>query len=75
MVPVRGGQSRRRRDLGTAAWWQPPFSRLLREGGIGMEYILDKCSPVFFIGGLIDPILWGAVLVNGGGGHAFKKEL
>jgi hypothetical protein len=37
--------------------------------------MLDKCSPVFFIGGLIDPILEGAVSVDGGGGHAFKKEL
>jgi hypothetical protein len=36
---------------------------------------LDKCSSVFLIGGLIDPVLEGAVAVDDGGGHAFKKEL
>ncbi len=36
---------------------------------------MDKCSPVFLIGCLIDPVLERAVAVDGGGGHAFKKEL
>ncbi len=36
---------------------------------------MDKCSPVFLIGDLIDPVLERAVAVDGGGGHAFKKEL
>ncbi len=36
---------------------------------------MDKCSPVFLIRGLIDPALERAVAVDGGGGHAFKKEL
>ncbi len=36
---------------------------------------MDKCSPVFLIGGLIDPVLEGAIAVNVGGGHAFEKQL
>ena len=36
---------------------------------------MDKCSPVLLIGGLIDPVLEGAIAVNGVGGHAFKKKL
>ncbi len=40
-----------------------------------MKSTLDKCSPIFLIGGLIDPVLEGAIAVNGGGVHAFKEEL
>ncbi len=36
---------------------------------------MDKCSPVFLIEGLIDPVLEGAIVVNSGGVHAFKKDL
>jgi hypothetical protein len=35
---------------------------------------LDKCSPVYLIGGLIDPVFERAIAVDGGGGQAFKKE-
>ncbi len=36
---------------------------------------MDKCSPVFLIRGLIDSVLERAIVVDGGGGHAFKKKL
>jgi hypothetical protein len=36
---------------------------------------LDKCSPIFPIGGLVDTVLEGAIAVNGGVVHAFKEEL
>jgi hypothetical protein len=36
---------------------------------------LDKRSPVFLIGGLIDPVLDGAIAVNGGSGQVFEKQL
>jgi len=40
-----------------------------------MELTLDKRSPVFLIGGLIDPVLEGAIAVNSGGGYIFEKQL
>jgi hypothetical protein len=40
-----------------------------------MEKTLDKCSPVFLIGVLIDPVLEGAIAVNDSGMHVFEKQL
>ncbi len=36
---------------------------------------MDKRSPVFLIGGLIDTVLEGAIAVNCGSGHVFEKQL
>ncbi len=52
-----------------------PMWSVAQGGGHWNGVTLEKCSPVFLIGGLIDPVLERAIAVNDGGGHVFKKEL